>query len=153
MENTNADQSLFDIGFDENVKQQLKGAAAWGGLAAIAYLVNSILGIVNYFVLRQKVSSYGFNTYRENQLAQASGTSGLVSAVISLLIGIILFYLLNKFSRSTRTGLTTNDNYFINEGLGSLSAYFKFVGVLLIIILVFVLLAFLIVVVVAGSKM
>ena len=56
--------------------------------------------------------------------------------VITLIIGIILFYFLNKFSRSAKAGVDTNDHYLINEGLGSLSTYFKFIGVLLIIILV-----------------
>ena len=136
MENSTSDKSLFDLSFDENVKQSLKGAATWGGLAAIVSLIGSILGLVNYFVEKGKESRYGGNSLEEMQIQQAANTGGFVSVVITLIIGIILFYFLNKFSRSAKAGIDTNDHYMINEGLGSLSTYFKFIGVLLIIILV-----------------
>ncbi|HQV59249.1 MAG: hypothetical protein IPQ25_04640 [Chitinophagaceae bacterium] len=136
MENSTSDKSLFDLSFDENVKQSLKGAATWGGLAAIVSLIGSILGLVNYFVEKGKESRYGGNSLEEMQIQQAANTGGFVSVVITLIIGIILFYFLNKFSRSAKAGIDTNDHYLINEGLGSLSTYFKFIGVLLIIILV-----------------
>jgi len=136
MENSTSDKSLFDLSFDENVKQSLKGAATWGGLAAIVSLIGSILGLVNYFVEKGKESRYGGNSLEEMQIQQAANTGGFVSVVITLIIGIILFYFLNKFSRSAKAGVDTNDHYLINEGLGSLSTYFKFIGVLLIIILV-----------------
>ena len=136
MENSTSDKSLFDLSFDENVKQNLKGAATWGGIAAIVSLIGSVLGLVNYFVEKGKESRYGGNSLEEMQIQQAANTGGLVSVVITLIIGIILFYFLNKFSRSAKAGVDTNDHYLINEGLGSLSTYFKFIGVLLIIILV-----------------
>ena len=136
MENSTSDKSLFDLSFDENVKQSLKGAATWGGLAAIVSLIGSILGLVNYFVEKGKESRYGGNSLEEMQIQQAANTGGFVSVVITLIIGIILFYFLNKFSRSAKAGVDTNDHYLINEGLGSLSTYFKFIGVLLIIIFV-----------------
>ena len=136
MENSTSDKSLFDLSFDENVKQSLKGAATWGGIAAIVSLIGSVLGLVNYFVEKGKESRYGGNSLEEMQIQQAANTGGFVSVVITLIIGIILFYFLNKFSRSAKAGVDTNDHYLINEGLGSLSTYFKFIGVLLIIILV-----------------
>ena len=42
MENSTSDKSLFDLSFDENVKQSLKGAATWGGIAAIVSLIGSV---------------------------------------------------------------------------------------------------------------
>jgi magnesium-transporting ATPase (P-type) len=144
MENTNTDQSIFEMGFDEQVRQELKGAATWGGFAAIVSLSGSILSMVAYFIVKPKVGKYGINSNQEAEITQFANTSGFVSAVFTLIIGVILFYLLNKFSRSAKNGLANNDNYFINEGLGSLSSYFKFIGVLLIIVLVLAGLAFLV---------
>jgi hypothetical protein len=135
MENINPDKSLFDIRFDENVKQNLKAAAAWGGIAAIASLVRSILGLVSYFVEKGKINRYSAGN-REVQLAANAG--GLISVAISLCIGIALFVFLNKFSRMSKSGVDAGDPHFINEGLGSLSTYFKFIGVLLIIMIVLV---------------
>ena len=131
MENQDTNKSLFDISFDEQVKQSLKGAAVWGGMAAIVSIIGSILGVVNYFIQKGKASSYdGFEGYRVQRTAEASG---LVTVFITLIIGIILFVFLNKFSRKAKAGIEQNDQYLISEGLGSLSTYFKFVGVLLII--------------------
>lgn len=141
MENTN--QSLFDINFDENVKQNLKGAATWGGIAAIVSIIGSVLGLVNYFVERGKISRYGGNNY--DAMQQAAETGGFVSAAITLILGIILFVFLNKFSRKTKSGVDASDQYMINEGLGSLATYFRFIGVLLIIFIVFFGLALLLV--------
>ena len=134
MENTN--KSLFDINFDENVKQSLKGAATWGGIAAIASIIGSILGLVNYFAERGKISRYGGGGYEAVRVQQAADAGGFISVAIALIIGIILFVFLNKFSRKAKSGVDASDQYLINEGLGSLAAYFKFIGVLLIIMIV-----------------
>ena len=134
MENNN--KSLFDINFDENVKQNLKGAAKWGGIAAIVSLVGSILGLVNYFVEKGKTPKYVGSGYESIRVQQATDAGGFVSVAITLIIGIILFVFLNRFSRKAKSGVDTSDQYLINEGLGSLSTYFKFIGVLLIILIV-----------------
>ena len=134
MENTN--KSLFDINFDENVKQSLKGAATWGGIAAIASIIVSILGVVNYFIERGKLSKYGGGGYEAARVQQAAEAGGFVSVAITLIIGIILFVFLSKFSRKAKSGVDASDQYLINEGLGSLATYFKFIGILLIILIV-----------------
>ena len=135
MENINPDKSLFDISFDENVKQNLKEAATWGGIAAIASLIGSILGLVNYFVQKGKIDRYGGGNVEAQEVANAGG---FVSVAISLIIGICLFVFLNKFSRKSKSGVDAGDPHLINEGLGSLSTYFKFIGVLVIIMIVLV---------------
>jgi hypothetical protein len=144
MENTHSDQQIFDIGFDENVKQQLKGAAKWGGMAAILSLSGALLSLIAFFVVKPKTNPLGIESSPDAEMLQAAKTGGFVSMIFSLVIGVILFYLLNKFSRSVSKGLEGNDNYFIHEGLGSLSAYFKLIGILLIVVLVIVGLAFLV---------
>lgn len=142
MENSNTDKSLFDISFDETVKQNLKGAATWAGIAAFVSLIGSILGLVNYFIAKQRITRYdGFEGIRTQQVTTVTG---FVSVAISLIIGIILFVFLNKFSMKSKAGVDGNDQYLINVGLASLSTYFKFIGVLLIIIIVIAGLVFMI---------
>ncbi len=143
MENTGTDKSLFDINFDENVKFNLKGAALWGGIAAIVSLVGSIIGLIDYFVQRQKIKRI-YSSYGDIGLQQPDQTGGFVSVFISLVIGIVLFVFLNKFSKKTKLGVDTNDQYLINEGLRGLSAYFKTMGILVIIVIVLSLLGVLI---------
>ena len=137
MENTNTEKSLFDISFDENVKQNLRTAAGWGGIAAIVSIAGSILSVVNYFVQRGKISSYR-SSYNGIRVQQTVNTSGFLSVALSLIIGIVLFVFLFKFSNKAKEGVATNDQYLINEGLGSLSVYFRFIGVLFILVIVLV---------------
>ncbi len=60
MENQDTNQSLFDLRFDENVKQNLRTAATWGGIAAIISIIGSALGLINYFVQAGKPKTYRF---------------------------------------------------------------------------------------------
>ena len=142
MENT--DKSLFDLSFDENVKQQLKGAANWAGIAAIVSLIGSILGVVNYFIQQGRLDKYSVGGYEGVQMRQSAAAGGLVSLAITLAIGVILFVFLNKFSKKAKLGVQEGDQLLINEGLGSLSSYFKIIGVIIIIVIVLVFLGVLI---------
>lgn len=143
MEKDTRDQSLFDLSFDENVKQSLKGAAVWAGIAAIVSITGSVLGLINYFVQKSKFDAMS-RQYESLGLRQSQAGSNFISAFISFGIGIVLFVLLYKFSRKAKAGVDGNEPFLINEGLGSLSTYFKVIGILLIIVIVFALLAVLI---------
>lgn len=138
MENTSGNESLFDLNFDNNVKSSLRELAVWAGLAAIVSLVNSILGLVSYFVQMNKLN----NMVGDIGTSSRMMAGGLVTPLISLGIGIALFIFLNKFSKMSKSGVDNNDSYLINEGLGNLATYFKFVGILVIILLVIFLLLF-----------
>jgi hypothetical protein len=143
MDTQHTESSLFEFSFDENVKQQLSASAKWGGIAAMVSIVGTVLGIVNYFIEKanppKPIGFEGYSYTRSN--AETSGQ--LVTVVISAIIGILLFYFLNKFSKSTKTGIDSNSQQHLSEGLGSLSTYFKFIGVILIICIVFFILAIL----------
>ena len=142
MENQDTNKSLFDLSFDENTKQQLKGAATFGGIAAIVAIIGAILSFINYFIQRNNVKSFQFEGFPEMKSSQSSGN--IVSAIIMLTLGVVLFYYLNKFSKSTKAGVDGSNQEMISEGLASLATYFKIIGVLLIIAIVFVCLALLI---------
>ena len=138
MENQQQERSLFDITFNDHVKQQLKSVAVMGGVTAIVALASSLLGLVNYFVEKNKPRPY---QYESMDSAAAYGGAGILGLFIGLVISIFLFYFLNKFSRSAREGIESNNQSLIGEGLGSLASYFKIIGVLVIIVLILVFLA------------
>jgi Na+/H+ antiporter NhaC len=70
----------------------------------------------------------------------ANSSGNIVSVVISLIISILLFYFLNRFSSLTKNGLSGNNQEMVSNGLGSLASYFITIGILIIIILVIFLL-------------
>ena len=142
MENQVTNKSLFDLSFDENTKLQLKGAATWGGIAAIVAIIGAILSFIAYFIEKSSSKTYQFEGFPEMRSSQSSGN--IVSSIITFGLSIILFYYLNKFSKSTKAGIDGSNQELISEGLGSLSTYFKIIGVLLIIAIVFICFALLI---------
>jgi hypothetical protein len=144
MENQDTSQSLFDLRFDENLKQSLRGAATWGGITAIFSISGSILSIINYFVQRNKLKSYDLGGGFGEMRVQSQTSGNFISVIVGLIIAIFLFYFLNRFSRSTKTGLDTNDSGSVRDGLANLSTYFKVLGVLIIIGIVFFSLALLV---------
>lgn len=137
-ENTNPSTSLFDFNLDENLKQNLRGAANWAGLAAIVSFAGSILGLINFFIQRAKMQAL-YREYGSFGVSSPEMTGGLVGAFISFAIGIVLFVFLLKFSRKTKQGVDAGETYLINEGLSGLSVYFRVIGIILIIVIIFML--------------
>lgn len=135
-ENTNPSTSLFDFNIDENLKQSLRGAANWAGIAAIVSFAGSIVALINYFMQRAKLQAL-YSEYGSFGASSPAMTGGLVSAFISFAIGIVLFVFLLKFSRKSKMGVDSGESYLINEGLSGLSVYFKVIGIILIIVIIF----------------
>ncbi len=139
------EHSLFDMQYDEQLKQQMKGAASMAGISAILSLVGSVLSFINYFVMQSRISStfssegFGGIRYRDT-----SSGGNLFSAVLSLVLAIFMFYFLSQYARLSKAGLEGGDTFQIGDGLAKLSTYFKIIGVVLIIALVFMFLAILI---------
>lgn len=137
MENQDTNQSLFELHFDENVKQSLRGAATMGGVAALVSILGSALGLINYFVAKNNPKTDRFESLPEMR-TETTGSGNLAGVILSLIISIFLFYFLNRFSKITKAGIDGNNQLQISEGLGSLASYFKIIGVLLIICIVLV---------------
>lgn len=143
--------SLFELGFDENAKLNLKSAATVGGVAAIAILINAGLSIVSFVIEKTRpdpmVELEGYETVR-----RTSDVTGIMSLVIGLAVSFLLFFFLNKFSSQTKTGLATSNSGTVSEGLGNLANYVKTLGIIFIIILCFGLLGLFALLGVASSR-
>jgi small-conductance mechanosensitive channel len=141
MENQYTDQGLFGLSYNENLKTQLRSAAYWAGFAAILSLIGGILGLINYFVEKFKpVKRVTIEGFDEPLIRAQTSDTNIVSVVISLVLSIVFFYLLNRFSKQAIDGINGNNEELISSGLGSLSSYFIIFGVIMIIVIVFALL-------------
>jgi hypothetical protein len=143
MENQNTGSSLFELTLNDNLKNSLSGAAKWAGVVGILTLINSIVGLVQYFILKNRTPKYQQFEGFESSTNMADSGGNLISAIISLLISGLIFYFLNRFSNHTKSGINGNNPDMVSSGLQGLSSYFILTGVIIIIVLVIVLLAML----------
>jgi hypothetical protein len=139
MDNQNTNQQLFGLKINENSKTQLRGAAVVAGIAAILSLISSVLKAVGAFMNKSQVE-YQFEGFEQPSMS-VQRTGNIAGAIITLIISILLFYFLNRFSTQTKNGINSSNQQLVNNGLGGLASYFVTIGVLLIIGLAFVLLA------------
>ncbi|MBK6825969.1 MAG: hypothetical protein IPG86_03390 [Chitinophagaceae bacterium] len=142
MESNPQESTLFELQYDEELKSSLQGAAKWAGMAALVSFISTIIGMVSFFIQRAKMQAM-YREYAEYGISQPAMNSGMISALISFVIGVLLFVFLMKFSRKTKSGLESNDGYLLNEGFSGLAVYFRIIGIVLIIAIIFILLALL----------
>jgi flagellar biosynthesis protein FlhB len=135
MENQNTGSSLFELTINDNLKNSLSGAAVWAGIVGVLSFINSILGLVQYFMLKNKTPRFQqFEGFETQTYSSDTGTN-LFSAILSLVVSGLIFYFLNKFKSQTKAGLNGNSPDLVSSGLQGLSAYFILMGIITILIL------------------
>lgn len=125
--------SVFELGFDEAAKSNLRSTASIAGIAAIAIIISAGLGVVNFFLERSKQLPPEFEGY-EN-VRRTTDVMSIIYLLISLAINFLFFFFLNKFSSQAKTGLSTSNSSTVSESIGNLANYFKTVGIVLIVLL------------------
>jgi len=127
MENQQSSENLFGLSISEETKQELKTLSTWARITAIAAFVSYGISLIVAFIGRQ---------YGEIEPTGASRVGSIIGALIMLAIGIPLnLYLLN-FAKSTLASLHSADSNNLEDGFYNLRKYFKFLGILLIIVLI-----------------
>lgn len=138
MENTSPESTLFEFTYDEELKNSLHAAAQWAGIAALASFISTILGVISFFIQRARLDAI-YREYAAYGVSRPAMTSNLISALISFVIGVLLFVFLIKFSQKTKSGLESGNGFLLNEGFAGLTVYFRIIGVILIIAIVLML--------------
>jgi len=109
-----------------------------GGYAAILSLAGSIAGAVAGFNMKADAMKLpvkeGFEEADMQQLAQGSIFLFITASII---ISVITFYFLFRFSKLSQSALLDGDKLRLAEALKSLSGYFKTWGILLFLIMLF----------------
>lgn len=125
---------------DDSVKHSLRGAATTAGIAALIFIINTGLGIVSFFVdatrpKEEAVELEGFEGMGQMEGMENLGMGmGIFFLLISVIISVVIFYFLNRFSTLTKTGLNNNNQVEVSNGLRYISSYFKLMGILFILI-------------------
>lgn len=120
----------------------LSETAKWAKfLAILGFIACGFLVIFSFFAGAIMSASSAF----EMQTVLATGLySGIITGayLLSAVLAFVGAYYLYKFSTDVKKGIATNNTEIFTSGLGSLKSYFKFNGILAIIVIAFYILLF-----------
>ena len=126
-ENTNLEESFFDLHISEGLQWSLTQAAKWARL--IAFFASGIMLLVlAYLVIlfqMPQVAANGLITYTIIALIA-------VLAVIGCIIGMLI-----NFASKIKRGISEQDIESVEKGMASLKFYFVIAGILYIIFILF----------------
>jgi len=135
--------SLFELHLDQQAVNYLSEAARWSRLLSIVgFIYCGLMAVCGLFLgsmmTRMMMSSIGGND------AVMSGVGTAFVSFFIILMALILFfpaYYLFNFSTKVRRALHNNDQAVLTDSLKNLKSFFKFCGILVIIVLSFYALA------------
>lgn len=143
--------NLFDLQVDHNTMSYLRDAARWAKFLAIAGFIFCGLFVVVAILVLSLLSSL-FNSVGAQGVY---GIGALPIAFVYVLIAVLNFFpclYLYNFATRMQTALRSNDQEQLNTSFRNMRAFYRFVGVMMIIALGFFLLGILGMVVVAAFK-
>jgi hypothetical protein len=128
---------------DDRSKQCLRGAAATAGIAALLTVIGIVLDVVNFLVgLGRPVRAVELEGFGGGFTGGGGFVTEGITIVILGLVNALFAYFLYGFSNTTRSALSNNNQQELTEGLGKMASYFKWLGVIFIIICCISFLAF-----------
>ena len=139
--------SLFTLSIDPTVKAHMNETAKWTRFLAIAgFVFLGIALLASIFGITLMTSS---NTMRvpessEGETVQTAYRIGtVIGMVLMLLVAFFPLYFLLQFSNQLRAALRSNDQHELTLSFQNLKRYFRYLGIMMIILLGIYALAFL----------
>jgi hypothetical protein len=147
---SNQNQSLFSLSIDPVTKSHLNDAAKWARFLAITGIILLIFGLVMVILFVTVLSNSGYMTYTVNGTQQevmppAVQVGYIVSMLIFFLIAFFPMLFLLQFAGRMKKALNGNDQEALNVSFMNLKRYFRYVGIITIIVLAIYALAFVII--------
>jgi hypothetical protein len=142
-QNENENQNeLFSLTIDPLVKSHLVDTAKWARFLAIAGIILLSLGVLFTILNVTVLKNSGLTRYTYNGVEQEELTAGLKATVFILMLIIFaiaffpMWYLL-QFANKMKIALYSNDQEALISSFLNIKRYFRYVGVITIIVLVF----------------
>lgn len=141
MEQT-SNSSLFSLTIDPVTKSHLSEAARWAKfLAIIGFVFLALMVVGGLFVSTIMASSMSqFEGGYGGGSANIFASMGAGLAVLYIILAVIMFFpllFLLRFANRTKAALASNDQQVLNTSFQNLKAYFRYIGIITIIILAF----------------
>jgi uncharacterized membrane protein len=136
--------SLFDLHLDQQSVNYLSETARWSRLLSIVgFICCGLMAVVGLFLgttMSRMVSEAGGGTTESGMLGVSSGIRSFFLILSAIILFFPAYYLFN-FSTKMRRALRNNDQFVLAVSLKNLKSFFKFCGILVIIMLSFYTLA------------
>ena len=130
---------FFNFGIDAHSKELLRASAIWAKIIAVAGFISAGVSVLTTVISNLAVDANVF-------AAIGPITGSLITAAITVSLNLFLF----RFASNISDSLSNMNQQQFNSGASNLRIYFKFIGILVIILLSLVLLAMLFYIMGAG---
>lgn len=141
MENIN-DTSIFEFNIDEESKTQLSGIAQWAKINAIVAFVSMGVTVLSTILTLAKISAYS------GAAAGANVFGTFITVAVSLLLNITLL----AAASNLKKGVEQTDQGHFGLGLSKMAAYFKILGILMIIAITVIVLALIVIMMIGAGR-
>lgn len=136
------DQQLFSLSFEPITKSHLIETARWARfLAIVGFIFLGLMVVAGIWLSTVMASDFGRldNEYGRNTSGMFAymGAGIIVFYVIAAVIMFFPLLFLMRFANKVRTALAANDQEILNTSFQNLKAYFRYLGIITIIVLVF----------------
>jgi uncharacterized protein DUF5362 len=155
MEPTNTSGDLFELQIDGQSNAHLSQAAKWAKfLAIIGFIFCGLLVVYGIFAGILFSSLSRMNTESSVPFGNFPNVGGAFFLTFAI-IGAVLYFFpclyLFRFGSRMQTALRNNDQNTLTNSFGNLKSFYKFLGILTIVVLAFYLLIFLIAIISATA--
>ena len=141
--------NFFNLSFDASGLDSLRQLSIWAKIISICAFIGFGFSLASAFFGHPQGTQY----LDENSPAvSAARTSGILTAIVTVIITGAINYFLYRFAASVGRGVKSMDALKVNEGFNSLRLYFKIFGILLIIGLTVLFIAILILLAQAAGR-
>lgn len=145
----NTESNLFELQIDHEITSHLRETAKWAKFISIVSFV--ILGLIVAVVLIFGSIAYSYSS----PFAAALPSNGITQIFMFLAMVALIFFpalFLLKFSNKMLQALNNNDQYTLVASFRQLKLYYKYIGILTLVIISLYALIFLIGIVMAVSR-
>lgn len=129
-----------EISKQEVFLNSVVSTAKVAGIAAIISLLGTITGVIVFLMTPTSAPAVEKEGFDETA-GQVVNSASTISVFFSLIIGIIAFYYLYRFSILTKKSLKNDNHPKLAAALYSLAGYFKIWGVIMFVVILFFVLA------------
>ncbi len=110
-------------------------AAKIAGVAAIVSLAGSLAGLLATLTRPLPPAPAAQEGFSKDDMQQLMQGSTYVSAFISLVISVLAFYFLFRFSSLAKTAIANGEQAKLTTSLQSLGSYFKIWGIIMFLVI------------------